>query len=86
VRPSRNVFNSEFPAVQPRLKGPSSELGPRCQIGKARGQSGGASDYGTKVPSVYRTLEGSRETVAIGSGALGGMGQAGDVLLFLGPS
>lgn len=46
--------------VQPRLKGPSSELGLRCEIGKARGKSGGASDCDRKAPYVYMNLEGSQ--------------------------
>lgn len=36
--------------VQPGLKGPSSELGLRCQVGKARGQLGGASDCDNNAP------------------------------------
>lgn len=48
--------------VQPRLKGPGSELRLRRPLGKARGQLGGTHDFDAKASYVYRNLEGSQVT------------------------
>lgn len=73
--------------VQPRLKGLASELWLRRQLGKARGQLGGARDYDAKASYVYRKVEGSQATgCETSSDVLGRMEEPDDFSLLLGLS